>query len=931
MHHIKNKFLYLIFLILCSTFSSFGQSGKITGFITDKSTGEGLPLVNVIIRGLSTGAATDYTGKFLILNVPPGVYELKVSSIGYQNYIYQNVNVSSDLTTNLNISISPEEINLGKDIVVIAKKDIITKDLTASTAIINSTDIASLPITEFKDVLQLQAGIVGQSVRGGRRGEILYTVDGVSMTDLYDSSMVIDVNTNAIQELQFISGAFSAEYGKALSGVVNLATKEGNNNFNGMFTTYIGGHLSNHTNIFRHINKFNSLAIQNFEGSLSGPLVKDNVYFFLTGRYIYDDGYMYGKRVYNPWDITAMVNPDEIGASRYLIQQTGDGEYVPMNFRERTNMHARISIVSLPKIKIHLTSMYSKERFNEYNHLFSYNPDGDLKRFQWATTNIFSFTHLLGVNTFYRANLSYYNKNYEHYTYADINDSRWTNDLLFSQAPSESPSFLTGGSRNDRISRRTSSLTAKIDLTSQVKKSHQLKVGFEFNKNQLHNTEMNLLKWKDANGNGIYDVGEEGMEDPVDSWDPYVRMRIPDANNANENTSINEITVNPIEFSAYIQDKIEFDDIIINVGVRLDYFSPDGKILADQSDPDIYRPRKPENIAKSLEERNTYWYKDATDKISISPRIGFAFPITANGVVHFSYGHFFQIPKYSLLYANPEYKFGTGTGNLGIAGNPDLNSEQTISGELGLQQALSDDIVLDVTAYFRDIRNLTGTRADEIYFYGNAATYSKYVNSDFGFVKGMTLSINKTFGSSWSARLDYTLQSAKGNASDPNRVRNLIASNIQPEVQLIPLDWDQTHTLNISLNYTNPSKWGSSVLFQYGSGFPYTPNQSMQLSKLLSNSEIKPYTINLDLKMYYDIMMFNSLRLSLFGRVYNLFDTKDQLNVYGDSGNADFTITEYNYKKNNSPEIINSINEYYRNLSYYSEPRRVELGFSIFF
>ncbi|MCK9282606.1 MAG: hypothetical protein M0P71_18470, partial [Melioribacteraceae bacterium] len=145
------------------------------------------------------------------------------------------------------------------------------------------------------------------------------------------------------------------------------------------------------------------------------------------------------------------------------------------------------------------------------------------------------------------------------------------------------------------------------------------------------------------------------------------------------------------------------------------------------------------------------------------------------------------------------------------------------------------------------------------------------------------------------------------------------------------LDWDQTHTFNLSLNYTNPSKWGGSVLFQYGSGFPYTPNQSMQLSKLLSNSEIKPYTINVNLKMYYDIMMFNNLRLSLFARVYNLFDIKDQLNVYGDSGTADFTITEYNYQKSKSPEIINSIDEYYRNPSYYSEPRRVEMGLSIFF
>ncbi|MFA6979522.1 MAG: TonB-dependent receptor [Ignavibacteriaceae bacterium] len=931
MHPIKKSFPFLVLLILYSTFSSYGQTGKIKGFVKDGETGEGLPSVSIIIRGLNIGAAADLDGNYLILNVPPGKYEIKASAIGYQNYIYQQVNVSSDLTTSLNFVLVPKSIELSKEIIVVAKRNIVTKDLTSSTAIINSSDMAALPVTEFKDILQLQAGIVGESVRGGRKGEVLYTVDGVSLTDLYDNSLGVDVNTNAIQELQFISGAFNAEYGKALSGVVNLATKEGNNKFTGTVTTYIGNHLSNHTNVFRHIDKINPFSIRNYEGSLSGPVINDNLYFFTTARYIYDDGYYYGKRVYNPWDITKMTNPEGVGTERYSIQQTGDGQYVPMNSSDRISLHGRLSLITIPNIKISLTSMFNKEKFKEYNHAYAYNPDGDLNRFQWATTNIFSLTHTLGANTFYRINLSYYHKNYEHYVYKDINDPRWTNDLLLQQAPSESPSFLTGGTRDDRIDRETSSLAVKYDLTSQIHKNHLLKVGFELDKNMLHNREMRLLKWKDRNGNGLYDAGEDGMENPDITLDPFVRMRIPDANDPNENLSINQITANPLEFSAYVQDKIEFDDLIINVGVRLDYFSPDGKILTDPNDPDIYRPRKPENILKSLDERRTYWYKKATDKIAISPRIGFAFPITATGVVHFSYGHFFQIPKYSLLYANPEYKFGTGAGNLGIAGNPDLKPEQTISGEIGLQQALAEDVVIDVTAYFRDIRNLTGTRADEIYFYGKSSTYSQYVNSDFGFVKGLIVSVNKSFGSSWSARLDYTLQSAKGNASDPNRVRNLIASNTQPEVQLIPLDWDQTHTLNLSMNYTNPSNWGGSILFQYGSGFPYTPDQSMQLSKLLSNSEIKPYTLSVDLKVYYDLMLLNSLRLSFFARVYNLFDTENQLNVYSDSGTADFTIEEYIRHRNNSPEIINSINEYYRNPAYYSEPRRVELGLSFFF
>jgi outer membrane receptor for ferrienterochelin and colicin len=261
-------------------------------------------------------------------------------------------------------------------------------------------------------------------------------------------------------------------------------------------------------------------------------------------------------------------------------------------------------------------------------------------------------------------------------------------------------------------------------------------------------------------------------------------------------------------------------NLIVNLGIRFDYFEPDGKILSDPTDPDIYRPRRPENIEKTIEERRTYWYKDATPKFQLSPRIGFSFPITDMGVFHFSYGHFLQTPRYSLLYHNPEYKFEYGTSNLGIAGNPDLKPEQTISGEVGLQQAIAENVVIDVTAYFRDIRNLTGTRADEIYLYGGAGKYSQYVNSDFGFVKGVVFTLDKRYSNNWSAKIDYTLQSAKGNASDPNATRNQLASGEQPEVQLVPLDWDQTHTLNISINYSSDNNWGGSVLFRYGSGLP---------------------------------------------------------------------------------------------------------------
>ena len=292
----------------------------------------------------------------------------------------------------------------------------------------------------------------------------------------------------------------------------------------------------------------------------------------------------------------------------------------------------------------------------------------------------------------------------------------------------------------------------------------------------------------------------------------------------------------------------------------MDYFDSDGQVLSDPSDPDIYRPRKDVNVDKTIEERRVSnangdpWYKDAETELKLSPRLGVAFPITDRGVIHFSYGHFFQIPNFDLLYTNPEFKFGSGTGNLGIAGNSNLKAQQTISGEVGVQQAFTDDISVDLTAYFRDIRNLAGTRADEIRLPGGSSSYSQYVNSDFGFVQGIVLTVTKRLSDNWSATVDYTFQSAKGNASDPAATRNQIAGGEQPEIKLIKLNWDQTHTVNATFSYASEDNWGFSFIGQYGSGFPYTPTSSLNLSTLLTNSELKPKSVNVDLSAYKDFI-----------------------------------------------------------------------------
>lgn len=907
------------------------QTGKISGKVIDGTTGEALPFVNVMIDGTTQGAATDLDGYYSIIGVRPGTFNVKASAIGYNTQTVQGVRVSIDLTSEINFELMETSIQLKEEVVVVATKPLVTKDLTSSTAIIGSDEISVLPVTEFQEVLSLKAGIVGDgNVRGGRKGEVVYAIDGVPVTDVYDGSTVVDVSTSSIQELQFVSGAFNAEYGKALSGYVNIATKDGDNNFNGSVTSYIGDYVSNRTDIFRNIDDIDPVSIRNFEGNLSGPIIPNSLFFYVNARYIHFGGWLEGIKKYNPWNITINrgATYQDLDEKYILIADsvngTGNGEFVSMNWNTKFYGQGKLTYRPIPEIKLNYNYIIDDVEYRDFNIDFSYNPDGDYKRFRTGHTNIFGLTHTLSSSTFYQANFSYFFKRYRNYVYEDVNDPRWTNDELLNQEPTEVPSFNTGGTQSNQFKRITNTYGAKLDFTSQLDKINLVKFGIEFNQHHLGFDNVNLKQ-------------PLSTESPSISLNPYVTRYVPDINDPNENIDIDRYVRKPIEFSAYLQDKIELSEMIINIGVRLDYFDSDGFVLNDPTDPDIYRPRKDINIGKTLEERKLSnangdsWYRDADTELKFSPRLGVAFPITDKGVIHFSYGHFFQIPNFELLYVNPEFKFGAGTGNLGVAGNSNLKAQQTISGEVGVQQAFTDELSIDLTAYFRDIRNLAGTRADEIRIFGGSSTYSQYINSDFGFVQGIVVTVNKRLSDNWSATVDYTFQSAKGNASDPAANRQAIINGEQPEIKLLKLNWDQTHTVNATFSYASEDNWGFSLIGQYGSGFPYTPSTSLNISTLLTNSELKPSSLNVDMRAYKDFIL-GDFRLSLFARVYNLFDISNENNVYNDSGTADFTESEFNRRTDDYPDsFVNTLDEYYRNPTFYSEPRRVEFGATFFF
>ncbi len=930
---VKRITIILLFFVGISVQLLGGVSGKIAGRVVDKADGQALHGCNIILEGSNLGAASDEGGNYTILNIPPGTYTVVFSMIGYQDVKMTGVAVSIDLTRHIEVELTIQPVE-GEAVTVTAVQPMIQKDLTSSIAIIGVEEMKQLPLSELSEVIELQAGFVDGSLRGGRVGEVAYLIDGVPVTDAYNRESTISVNKNMVQELQVISGAFNAEYGNVMSGIVNIVTRTGSNKFGGSMEFYTGGHLSSHSSTFPHINQFDPAAIANFEGSVFGPIIKGRLFFTLNARINQSDGWIFGKRKFLPNAVAYYDYKDEL----VLYDSTamlGDQQWVSMNNRQQTYFQSQLKYHLSGTSNLTYSYYYDDEQLREYengDHMFYYNPDG------FAPIQITGITHIamlqkqLSLNSYFDIAYSYSDRSYIRRLSsksANSDSSTYVHSYYLTRFAYQ---FHVGGTQNEHYLRDSGSHLLKFNLTSQVNPHHQIKTGLEYKKNRIEIREFEI---RPSPGDNYIDFS---MGIPS-SFSPYIHPTVYQASLLYSSLAQNK----PVEISAYLQDKIEYNELVINIGVRWDYFEPDGVVLSDPTDPDIYNPIRRQNIyhdlngngyqddderVVSINERREYWYTKATAKEMISPRIGISFPISDQGVFHFSYGHFFQIPNYEHLYRNPEFQFGGGTGNVGIIGNADLKPEKTIAGEIGLQQQLTPNFAMDVTIFLKDIRDLTGTRSEEIDVFGSFARYSRLMNSDFGVVKGITVALNQRDPKGWFANVDYTFQIVEGTASDPDAYRNAVAGGAEPEIQMNPLDWDQRHTVNATLGYNSTEGSGLILLGRYGSGLPYTPRLSEDITSLLTNSEKKPVTFSLDMHGYRQFKLFG-FTPELYIRIKNVLDRKNELTVFNDTGRSGFTSDIDRVEAINVATPINSVEEYYLDPGDYGEPRRIEIGVRI--
>jgi outer membrane receptor protein involved in Fe transport len=897
--------LLILLALFISTAAFAGTTGKIAGKVTDKKNGEPLPGVNITVTDTRLGAVTDLDGNFIILQVPPGIYTVRASLIGYQELVFEQVRVSVDLTTRLDFQLAEIVLELGQTVTVVAERPLVQKDLTSTSNTVGADVISQLPVENFTDVVSLQAGVVEGHFRGGRSGEVAYLVNGIPMNDVYSGSFALQVENNTIQELEVISGTFNAEYGQAMSGVVNVVTKEGGEKFHGSISSYIGDYVSTHDDIFWNVKAFN--PIYNFESSLSGPVpgLNNKLTYFASARFYHNEGVIYGRQVFLPADSSNFPSsavrdwyvearnvgyrfPSQAEFERIADSLKSSADFVPMNSNQRLTGQLKLAYQLRPDIKIDLEGLLQNRDFREYDHSFRFNPEGNFQREQSAWSGALAATKVFNSRTFLQLKGSAFNTDYQQFVHENALDPAYVNPELLSAASGNA--FRTGGEQMWHFYRNTRTYNGKMDLNWQANNQHLLKMGIEGRQHRLWLRAFEIRLNRDT------------------GFKPFVPEQT--QNVSNNDTYLRE----PYEISAYAQDKMEFDYLIVNAGLRYDYFYSSGAVPDDFSQP------------------NTAGLLKTGSSSQLSPRIGLAYPITDRGVIHISYGHFFQIPNFEFLFSNPEFEHYP-TQDYGrtsppertpnTIGNAELEPQRTAIYEIGLQQQLGDDFALDLTAYYKDIRNLLGT---EILETVTGIRYARYINRDYGNVRGITVTFEKRPSNNFGATIDYTFQIAKGNASDPNSAFFDAQANREPTKELVPLEWDRRHSLNVTLTAGDPSRYSLGVIGRIGSGLPYTPT-AQNVRTGVENSERRPPFMTFDLYAYKNLR-WSALKTNLFVRIYNLFDRKNELQVFSDTGRANYSLSALT-----SGTIfgLNTIDEYFTRPDFYSEPRQVLVGVTVEF
>jgi hypothetical protein len=982
--------LYLVMLFLSLSYTAFGVTGKIQGKVTDRNSGEALPGVNVMILGTSLGAATDINGEYFILQVTPGEYEVKASMIGYQEVIIQNVRVRSDLTTRVNFEIEETSLQLEGEVVITAVRPIIQKDVTSSTQFVGIEELSRLPVVDAKEGVFLQAGVffdpipvVGglgsagrgeqrYSVRGGSQDQVKWYVDGIRTASIVGGradwgGSFTSVNMNAIEEVQVMTGGFNAEYGEAQSGIISVVTKEGKERYHGSLEYIYGIPGQHHFGNYLYDPATQKEFIQN---TLPDGTLDPEWWTPYRQKQLYDYRKIPDHTIYASLSGPLFpVNGNDINF--FLSSQFKKQAYIvprPRDTRDIQNIFFNMSHRN-QSIKLRLSGTYNNEAHSTLqengdftNQSKYYRGWGSLLDIKNYSGNV-QFSQVVNPELFYEIKMSTY----------------WVH-------------FNEGPGNYTEIGR-----SAAQDLFGFQKFEGYENEPFDkftfINMNEVFTGDISLtgnMNWQFDNSN----LFKSGFEFRYNTFDERKSWRFPSFTTDQKywlNRGLNE-TFHPLQFSFYMQDKMEFESMILNIGVRYDHFNPnrdwfDKTNLFNLAIDPLYDVNKdPDFDQVDSEGRVKYSFDNVLNKDRspaksynmVSPRFGVSFPVSENSLLHFNYGHFYQMPQLDQMFefgyfrpvnlvekikAEDELAALQGREPRHIAsndGDPErvvaytvepLKPQKTIMFEVGIKHNFEDLAVLDVTAFYKDVFDQTEERVGlfdrSVRGYdpfrnqiSPNQTYATFLPGDYGDSRGFEISLRSLFSREFNIDLNYSFSRSTQGRASPQRVtidaNGDVVYQWDSEVnKRIPVEksFSRPHILRANFFVKYPEAWSGSfageilggttlsLLYRYTSGQAFTYLSPSDPPDTYNNQRY-PASQNLDLKFDKEVRIIGRHSLLMYIQVTNLLNAKN-LRSYGDIV-FDANATK-NYVENGTISTVDA-GGYDLSWQNYFEKRRVYLG-----
>ncbi len=820
------KILHFIILFLFSIFyNNFaGTTGKISGVVRDFQNGVPLPGANVMIEGTMMGSAADNNGFFFIINIAPGKYGVKASMMGYESQKQVGVQIASDVTTSLNFELKPAVIE-GETVTVLAQRPAIQKDLTSSLQSYASDEILAAPVENLSQIIDLQAGI---NAKGNESGGFVSGApgDGLHIRGGRENETLFLVDGVKVgDDIYGGSRYIQNTSGSSISEMKTII---------GTFNAEYGGKMAGVISVVTKDggNRFSAgfkgytdhFGIKSFDrDTYQGEITMSGPIPPLQQFSFYLNAQV--KTTDGRSDVYTVDIP-YWRDSKGVVGRFSEGEKVPADWKDEWNGMIKLTYKPLPNIKFMSSYYHSWAQDARYDHDYRFLPYSQPFRETGNSGLMLKMIHTLNANTFYELIGSYQRTDF----FYGVDKIRERKNLLGDRVTTGY--YYYSGSPHEYNVDSSRTWQAVFNLTSQWNNQHQIKTGLELRRlHVFHRMDM-------AGGTPVQEIEGEIYE---------VHMAY--------------AARNPIELAVYFQDKMEFEEIgmIMNAGVRFEMWNQKMEYM-EYPDLPYTTPMKP------------------TDKkIRLSPRFGISFPVSDKTAFHLAYGHFYQLPRYmELLSGLVDVGYFAGRPNLNDPGpgisNPNSKPEKTVSYETGLQFQLTREMSVNVTAFYREMSDLMG-----VLWMEGGGGYVYLDNVDFGNAKGVEFILEKRLSDLWSARVNYTWSTSKISTSSPFTAAQ---KNRFISYRTFLSDWDRPHNLNALLLISNPSSWAVSLIGNARSGRPYSV-----LAEVI-NTERMPWEITADLRVS-KFFTFWGMEESLYFQIFNLFDRRNVLSVYSETGKWD--------------------------------------------